>query len=143
MPDTPSFFVHEKADCDLEEIFDYSVERFGFSRAVSYVRDIERKFNELASNPGKGKSFDPQRPHTTYLSGLNPISSITEFAKTVSRYSGSYMSECFQVAILPGIFHSLGLRGIIFPLYCQQLSLLLRTIQKSTHHSIISLLLSR
>ncbi|WP_028877637.1 type II toxin-antitoxin system RelE/ParE family toxin [Teredinibacter turnerae] len=63
MPDTPSFFVHEKADSDLEEIFDYSVERFGFSRAVNYVRAIEAMFNELASNPGSGKSFDPHRPH--------------------------------------------------------------------------------
>lgn len=63
MPDTPSFFVHEKADSDLEEIFDYSVERFGFSRAVSYVRDIEAMFFELAANPGSGKPFDPQRPH--------------------------------------------------------------------------------
>ncbi len=40
------------------------------------------------------------------------------------------MSECFQVAILPGISHSLLLRPIIFPLDRQQLSLLLRTIQK-------------
>ncbi|WP_018417076.1 type II toxin-antitoxin system RelE/ParE family toxin [Teredinibacter turnerae] len=63
MPDTPSFFVHEKADSDLEEIFDYSAERFGFSRAVNYVRAIEAMFNELASNPGSGKSFDPHRPH--------------------------------------------------------------------------------
>ena len=63
MLDSPSFFVHEKADEDLEEIFDYSVEHFGFTRAVRYVRDIEVMFLELAHEPRKGKLFDPQIPH--------------------------------------------------------------------------------
>ena len=63
MPDTPSFFVHEKADNDLEEIFDYSVESFGFARAVRYIKDIEAMFSELAHDPLKGRSFDPELPH--------------------------------------------------------------------------------
>lgn len=62
MPDTPSFFIHEKADSDLEEIFDYSEEHFGFARAVLYIKDIEAMFIELARDPRKGKKFDPQLP---------------------------------------------------------------------------------
>ena len=42
MPDHPTFYVHEKADSDLEEIFEYSVEQFGFARAEQYIYDIEQ-----------------------------------------------------------------------------------------------------
>ena len=37
MPDDPAFCVHEDADSDLEDIFDYSVEQFGFARAEQYI----------------------------------------------------------------------------------------------------------
>ena len=60
MSDEPRFFIHEKADSDLEEIFDYSLENFGFARAVRYIKDIEAMFAELAEDPRKGTLFDPQ-----------------------------------------------------------------------------------
>ena len=47
MSDCPTFYVHEKADNDLENIFDYSVEQFGFVRAEQYVYDIEQAFKDL------------------------------------------------------------------------------------------------
>ena len=59
MLDHPTFYVHEKADSDLEDIFDYSVEHFGFARAEQYVYDIEQVFKDLAANPKLGRRFDP------------------------------------------------------------------------------------
>lgn len=59
MPDSPIFYVHEKADSDLEDIFDYSIEHFGFARAVQYVHEIEQVFKNLAANPNLGTRFDP------------------------------------------------------------------------------------
>ena len=44
MPDNPIFYVHEKSDSDLKEIFDYSVEQFGFAHAEQYVYDTEQAF---------------------------------------------------------------------------------------------------
>lgn len=47
MPNSPSFYVHEKADSDLEDIFDYSVENFGFACAEQYVYEIEQVLGVL------------------------------------------------------------------------------------------------
>ena len=55
-----SFFVHQKADEDLEAIFGYSLEKFGFARAARYIKDIEIMFEQLACNPQKGNTFDIQ-----------------------------------------------------------------------------------
>ena len=63
MSDHPIFYVHEMADNDLEEIFDYSVEQFGFARAEQYVYDIEQVFKGLAANPKMGRRFDPDVNH--------------------------------------------------------------------------------
>lgn len=59
MPNSPSFYVHEKADSDLEDIFEYSVESFGFARAEQYIYEIEQVFRTLAENPKLGARFDP------------------------------------------------------------------------------------
>lgn len=48
MSDHPTFYVHEKADGDLEDIFDYSVEQV---------------FRDLAANPKLGRRFDPDVNH--------------------------------------------------------------------------------
>lgn len=63
MHEPPKFFVHQKADEDLEGIFDFSVETFGFVRAARYMKDIEAMFKQLASSPNKGKTFDAQLPN--------------------------------------------------------------------------------
>ncbi len=59
MPGRPAFYVREKADGDLEGIFDYSVENFGFARAEHYVYEIEPVFYRLAENPSLGTRSDP------------------------------------------------------------------------------------
>lgn len=63
MPENPAFYVHEKADSDLEDIFDYSVQQFGFVRAEQYIYELERIFKELAANPKLGRRFDPGINH--------------------------------------------------------------------------------
>ena len=63
MPEHPTFYVHEKADSDIEEIFDYSLEQFGFARAEQYVYAIEQVFKDLAANPKLGRRFDPDVSH--------------------------------------------------------------------------------
>lgn len=63
MSEIPKIIVHQKADEDLEDIFDYSMERFGFQRAVRYIKDIETMFKALARDQHKGKTFDPQTPY--------------------------------------------------------------------------------
>ncbi len=51
------FFVHQKADEDLEAIFNYSQEKFGFARAARYIKDIEIMFEQLACKSAEGKYF--------------------------------------------------------------------------------------
>tara|TARA_R110002072_G_scaffold28229_2_gene90820 strand:+ start:204 stop:524 length:321 start_codon:yes stop_codon:yes gene_type:complete len=67
MHKTPRFFVHQKADEDLEVIFDYSLEKFGFARTARYIKDIEIMFEKLACNPQKGNTFDIQLPNCLHL----------------------------------------------------------------------------
>lgn len=55
MPHKPAYFVHEKADRDLEEIFEYSVKQFGLTQAEQYIYDIEQTFKDLALNPRMGR----------------------------------------------------------------------------------------
>lgn len=68
-----SFFVHQKADEDLEAIFDYSLEKFGFARAARYIKDIEIMFEQLACSPQKGNTFDIQLPILRYWASLTMV----------------------------------------------------------------------
>lgn len=45
----------QKAELDLEEIFDYTVNEFGIEQAISYVSDFENSFIALAVNPKLGR----------------------------------------------------------------------------------------
>jgi toxin ParE1/3/4 len=63
MSDHPIFYIHEKADNDLENIFDYSIRQFGFARAEQYIYKIEQAFRDLAANPRLGRRFDPDFNH--------------------------------------------------------------------------------
>jgi|SRR5690606_16010055 len=44
-----------EADKDLEDIFDYTVEKFGFDQAIMYVSSFEDTFESLCSNPKSGR----------------------------------------------------------------------------------------
>ena len=95
MPDAPVFYVHEKADSDLEKIFDYSVTQFGFARAAHYVYDIEQALNNLAANPSLGRRFDPDV--SRYFQ--HPIESHNVFYITVE--SGVEILRILHQSMLP------------------------------------------
>lgn len=97
MPDCPSFFVHERADSDLEEIFDYSVEHFGFARAEQYVYDIERAFKNLADNPKLGARFDPDVNHYFHY----PVGSHSVFYAPTDK--GVEVFRVLHKAMLPAL----------------------------------------
>lgn len=61
------YFLHAKADSDLETIFDYSVANSGFIKANQYIQEIMVSFERLTINPKLGKQFDPQtRQYSQY-----------------------------------------------------------------------------
>lgn len=47
--------LSQDADNDLVEIFDYTVEQFGFEQAVQYLSGFEQVFKNLCSNPKSGR----------------------------------------------------------------------------------------
>lgn len=47
--------LSKAADADLEDIFDYTVEKYGLDQAVSYVSGFDNTFNMIAENPEIGK----------------------------------------------------------------------------------------
>jgi len=51
-----------RARRDIEEIFDYSVERFGADKAEAYIRDIQRAAETIAEDPRRGLACDEIRP---------------------------------------------------------------------------------
>lgn len=49
------YILSEAADKDLEDIFDYTIEYFGFEQAEKYLLEIEKIFNDLYLHPKSGK----------------------------------------------------------------------------------------
>jgi len=49
-----SYELSEEADKDLEDIFDYTVEKFGLDQAIAYVCEFEVVFDNLSRNPKLG-----------------------------------------------------------------------------------------
>lgn len=47
--------LSQEADKDLEDIFDYTVEKFGLDQAVLYVSSFENTFEALCNNPKLGR----------------------------------------------------------------------------------------
>ncbi len=50
------YILSEAADKDLEDIFGYTFEDFGFDQAEKYLLEIEEIFQNLILNPHLGKS---------------------------------------------------------------------------------------
>lgn len=49
--------LSREADCDLEEIFDYTEHKFGLEQAVTYVSGFEAVFTHLSENPKLGREL--------------------------------------------------------------------------------------
>lgn len=52
------YILSEIADKDLEDIFDYTMDEFGFDQAEKYLLEIENVFQLLIINPESGKKRD-------------------------------------------------------------------------------------
>ena len=52
------YILSEIADKDLEGIFDYTFDEFGFDQAEKYLLEIEEIFQNLIINPQIGKKRD-------------------------------------------------------------------------------------
>lgn len=50
------YILSEIADEDLEDIFDYTMNEFGFEQAEKYLTEIEDVFQSLLTNPELGKA---------------------------------------------------------------------------------------
>lgn len=53
-----SFFLRPEAHSDLEEIWDYTVEKWDEEQAERYLRLINRSFDELSKKPTLGRACD-------------------------------------------------------------------------------------
>jgi toxin ParE1/3/4 len=53
--------LSEKAEQDLEEIFDYTALNFGIDQAIAYVSGFEDLFVNLSNNPELGRKRDEIR----------------------------------------------------------------------------------
>lgn len=52
----PVYELSQEADKDLEDIFDYTVDKFGTDQAIAYVSSFEDVFIRLADNPETGRT---------------------------------------------------------------------------------------
>ena len=52
------YILSEIADKDLEDIFDYTFDEFGYDQAEKYLLEIEEIFQNLIANPQIGKKRD-------------------------------------------------------------------------------------
>lgn len=50
------YVLSREADNDLEEIFDYTFEEFGFNQAVKYLGEIDDVFVKLTNTPEIGRT---------------------------------------------------------------------------------------
>lgn len=47
--------LSQEADNDLQEIYDYTVEKFGADQAVDYLTGLDETFNQLCTHPHAGR----------------------------------------------------------------------------------------
>lgn len=58
----PRFRLSSRAESDLSEIADYSIEAFGLDQARRYVDGLEACFQVLTDKPSAGRSADELAP---------------------------------------------------------------------------------
>lgn|SRR5690606_14140749 len=49
------YILSKSADTDLEEIFEFTLDKFGFQQAEKYLLELENVFETLYKNPSLGK----------------------------------------------------------------------------------------
>lgn len=56
------YLLSPAAQADLEQIWDYTHDRWGVDQAEEYLRDLQRAIERAAANPRIGRSCDEIRP---------------------------------------------------------------------------------
>ena len=54
-PTNYSYILSKEADNDLQEIYDYTVEKFGADQAIKYLVGLEELFFVLCAHPHTGR----------------------------------------------------------------------------------------
>ena len=54
----PEIALRPKARADLNDIWDYTVETWGYEQAETYTRTLNEAFETLAENPELGRIYD-------------------------------------------------------------------------------------
>ncbi|MEO7078687.1 MAG: type II toxin-antitoxin system RelE/ParE family toxin [Rhodococcus sp. (in: high G+C Gram-positive bacteria)] len=78
------YVLSPSARVDLEQIWDYTCDRWGDDQAEKYVREIQRAIERVVANPEIGRACDEVRPgyrkhavgtHTLYyrIAGIDVI----------------------------------------------------------------------
>lgn len=63
-----SYELSEEADTDLEEIFEYTIEKFGAAQAIKYLSSFDELFEELCHNPKLGRGRNDIRKNLKSIS---------------------------------------------------------------------------
>ena len=56
------YVLSPQAQADLDEIWDYTDERWGVAQATRYVRELQRAIETVARDPRRGRACDDIRP---------------------------------------------------------------------------------
>ena len=56
------YLLSPAAQADLEQIWDYTHDRWGVDQAEDYLRELQRVINRIAANPRIGRACDEIRP---------------------------------------------------------------------------------
>ena len=51
-----NYSLSEKADADIEDIYEYGLLTFGLSQAQTYLLELHERFQMLSENPNYGRS---------------------------------------------------------------------------------------
>jgi toxin ParE1/3/4 len=56
------YVLSPRAQADIDEIWDYTADRWNDDQAERYTKDLQRAIDTLARNPRKGRPCDQLRP---------------------------------------------------------------------------------
>lgn len=56
------YLLSPAAQADLEQIWDYTQDRWGVDQAEEYLRELQRAIERVAANPRIGRACDDIRP---------------------------------------------------------------------------------
>jgi toxin ParE1/3/4 len=68
------FVLTPRAQTDLDEIWDYTVDRWGFDRAETYTRQLWKDIAAVADHPSRGRECpEVRRGYRMYPSGSHVL----------------------------------------------------------------------